>query len=192
MTLYPETQRKAQAEIERVVGPTRLPTLDDRANLPYVDALLKEILRWNPVLPLGIPHVSTSDDIVEGYHIPKGAIIISNVWCEAFLLAQDRIHTYKFIRCFYREFMRDPETYHDPLEFKPERFLGESPELDPHEIVFGFGRRICPGKQLADSTMFSTIAKSLAVFDISKAKDTCGNVIEPVREYSGGIIRYVC
>ena len=53
MTLYPEIQRRAQAEIDAVVGPDRLPCLDDRPNLSYVEAVVKETLRWNPVAPLG-------------------------------------------------------------------------------------------------------------------------------------------
>lgn len=53
MTLYPEAQKKAQAEIDAVVGRNRLPTLADRASLPYVEALVKEVFRWQPVGPLG-------------------------------------------------------------------------------------------------------------------------------------------
>ena len=53
MTLHPEAQRKAQAEIDRVVGNDRFPTLDDQSDLPYLDALMQEVLRWNPVAPLG-------------------------------------------------------------------------------------------------------------------------------------------
>lgn len=67
--------------------------------------------------------------------------------------------------------MHDPSTYPDPMAFKPERFLdtdGHIPEPDPHNVAFGFGRRVCPGRILADSTIFLTIAQSLAVFKISK------------------------
>ena len=80
MALHPEVQKKAQEEIDRVGGPDRLPTFDDQPDLPYVDALLKEILRWNPVAPLGLPHVTTSDDTFEGYYIPKGSMLIANIW----------------------------------------------------------------------------------------------------------------
>lgn len=79
MTLYPEVQRKAQEEIDRVVG-TKLPSFDDRANLPYVDAIVKEVLRWHPVAPMGLPHMTTDDDIFNGYLIPKGALVIANIW----------------------------------------------------------------------------------------------------------------
>ena len=80
MALFPEAQRKAQEEIDRVVGTDRLPTFEDRENLPYVDALVKEALRWHPVVPMGVPHVTTEDDIYEGYFIPKGSILLPNIW----------------------------------------------------------------------------------------------------------------
>lgn len=87
----------------------------------------------------------------------------------------------------------DPQHYHDPYKFKPERFLGvdgRAPEQDPRALAFGFGRRICPGKDLADPSVFLSVAMTLAVFDISKFKDEQGNVVEPVYEYTPGIIRH--
>lgn len=80
MILYPEVQRKAQEEIDSVVGTRRLPSFDDRGNLPYVDAIVKEVLRWHPVGPMGLPHMTTDDIIFNGYLIPKGALIIPNIW----------------------------------------------------------------------------------------------------------------
>jgi cytochrome P450 len=80
MTLYPEVQRKAQEEIDRVLGAGRLPKMTDRANLPYIEAVVKETLRWHPVAPMGIPHMSIDDDMYEGYHIPKGSLIMPNIW----------------------------------------------------------------------------------------------------------------
>src|SRR5947209_6434347 len=77
MILYPEVQRKAQEEIDKVVGTRRLPGFDDRGNVPYVDAIVKEVLRWHPVGPMGLPHVTTDDVIFNGYLIPKGALIIA-------------------------------------------------------------------------------------------------------------------
>ena len=89
MVLNPEVQAKAQAEIDRVVGKDRLPNFDDRPALPYVEAILRETLRWHPVAPFGasiiplffdillmilsgIPHATTTSDIYKGYFIPKG------------------------------------------------------------------------------------------------------------------------
>lgn len=80
MVLHPGVQQKAWEEIDRVVGGDRLPTLNDRENLPYVEAVLKEVFRWHPLVPMGLPHLVTQDDVFEGYLIPKGAIIIPNIW----------------------------------------------------------------------------------------------------------------
>lgn len=98
MMQFPEVQRRAQEEIDRVVGTDRLPTFADRPYLPYVEAVLKETLRcaaqydaawhgvicvgtrWNPVLPAGVPHRTTDDDVYEGYFIPSGTIVFANQW----------------------------------------------------------------------------------------------------------------
>lgn len=80
MTAFPDTQRMAQEEIDRVVGHDRLPTVSDRLNLPYTEAMVKEVLRWHPVAPMGLPHTSTADDVCEGYFIPKGFMLFANVW----------------------------------------------------------------------------------------------------------------
>lgn len=99
--LYLEAQHKAQAEIDRIMGGDRFPTLTDQPNLPYIDALVKEALRWHPVVPLGeltifrsgyiplfqerltepgVTHVAVGDEVYEGYFIPKGTSIITNIW----------------------------------------------------------------------------------------------------------------
>lgn len=80
MTLYPEVQHKAREEIDRVVGDGRLPTVNDRANLPYIEAVLKEVFRWHPVAPMGLPHCVTEDNVFQGYLIPKDAMILPNIW----------------------------------------------------------------------------------------------------------------
>lgn len=79
MTLYPEVQKKAQAELDAVVGPHRLPDFDDRNELVYVNAVIKETLRWMNVLPFAIPHVTVEDDEYRGYFIPAGTVLIPNV-----------------------------------------------------------------------------------------------------------------
>lgn len=80
MMLYPEVQRKAQEEIDRVIGIGRLPGPADREKLPYVEAVVKETLRWHPVAPMGLPHASTEDDVYQGYFIPKNSLLFANVW----------------------------------------------------------------------------------------------------------------
>ncbi|KAB8261239.1 cytochrome P450 [Aspergillus pseudonomiae] len=170
MALFPEAQRKAQAEIDRVVGPDRLPSFQDRENLPYIDAMVKEILRWHPVLPMGTAHTSVQDDSYEGYTFPKGTLMVPNVWA----------------------FTHDPNTYPDPHAFKPERFLryeGHDPEANPYYFVFGFGRRVCPGRTLADANLYISIAQSVAAFTITKPIQD-GKEVDLRAEYQAGAISH--
>jgi len=90
MTLYPEVQKAAQAELDRVVGVDRLPDFDDRFNLPYLEAVLRETARCAIVAPLSIPHISNKDDQYKGYFIPKGTTVIANLW--SVLLCPSRQH----------------------------------------------------------------------------------------------------
>ena len=80
MAMHPDVQRKAQAELDAVVGSHRLPCYADRSSLPYVDAIVKELARWQPVVPL-VTHVSSADDEYKGYFIPKGSLVVGNSWC---------------------------------------------------------------------------------------------------------------
>jgi len=167
MALNPEVMAKAQKEIDNVVGCERLPRFSDRENLPYVNAIVKEILRWHSVVPTGVPHRVVQDNIHNGYLIPKGTLVIPNIW----------------------GMTHDPKVYANPSAFKPERFLGPSPERDPADAYFGFGRRICPGRLLADSSIFISVAMSLAVFDITSLK--ADDIIDkPVHEQLTGTISH--
>ena len=80
MAMHPDKQRIAQEELDRVVGKHRLPDFSDYDQLPYVRAIVKEVLRWHVVSPLGLPHVSLEDDVYEGYFIPAGTIVNTNMW----------------------------------------------------------------------------------------------------------------
>jgi cytochrome P450 len=80
MVLFPEAQRKAQKELDDVVGSTRFPEFEDRDNLPYINALCKEVLRWHPIAPLGIAHRVTQDDVFGRYFIPAGTLVMGNAW----------------------------------------------------------------------------------------------------------------
>ena len=80
MALFPDVQRRAQEEIDRIIGPNRLPGFEDREKLSYIDAIVMEVLRWHPVGPMGVPHVAEADDVCEGYLIPKGALLLTNIW----------------------------------------------------------------------------------------------------------------
>lgn len=80
MSLYPDIQKKAQAELDAIIGHDRLPDLDDRDTLPYLKAIIKESLRWLPVAPLGQSHYTMVDDEFAGYFIPAGTIVQGNIW----------------------------------------------------------------------------------------------------------------
>ena len=80
MALYPEVQKKAQQELDAVVGGERLPDFSDRQSLPYINALVKELLRWHPATPMGVPHRILADDEYNGHIIPAGATIFVNMW----------------------------------------------------------------------------------------------------------------
>ena len=81
MASYPEVQKRAQAELEAVIGPNRLPTFADKTDLPYIAALIKECLRWRPVVPLALVHLSIEEDEYKGYRIPARSAVVANPWC---------------------------------------------------------------------------------------------------------------
>nr|VWO96823.1 N/A [Ganoderma boninense] len=172
LSLNPDVQKKAQAELSTVVGSKRLPDFDDRDALLYVNAIVKETLRWFNVAPLGISHRTVEDDEFRGYFIPAGTIITPNIWA-----------------C-----MHDPDEYEDPDEFRPERFIRDGkldPSVrDPLAFVFGFGRRICPGRYFADTSLFINIASVLHVFDIGPPLDENGDPIRVKMEMSDGFLSY--
>ncbi|CUA74191.1 O-methylsterigmatocystin oxidoreductase [Rhizoctonia solani] len=157
MLLFPECQAKAQGEIDRVIGSSRLPTFDDKDQLPYVNNLINEVMRWQPVTPLAVPHACTQDDVYRNYRIPKGAIVIGNVWSMS----------------------RNAEVYKNPEDFNPDRFL--DPQV-PKIPAFGFGRRLCPGIHYAEASIFITVTSILAAYTITKAKDENGEEITPSTE----------
>lgn len=159
MLHHPNAMKKAQAELDAVVGSERMPEFDDKAHLPYVNALISEVTRWRPVAVLGgAPHATTTDDYYEGMFIPKGSTVFANVYA----------------------IMRDPEVFPNPDAFLPERFLGVTdPRLQNFEIPFGFGRRICPGRHLAMNSLFVNIARILWGFNLHPVKDAQGRDVLP-------------
>ncbi|KAG1855549.1 cytochrome P450 [Suillus subluteus] len=172
MVSYPDVQRRAQAEINSVIGRDRLPTFEDRTSLPYVESVLRETLRWLPVSPLGIPHAASSDDIYDGYFIPKGTTVIYNTW----------------------GISRDERRYPEASRFMPERFLdvnGALTDDDPAGYVFGSGRRACPGRYTVDATLWSAIAIMLATVEFSFAKDDQGKMIDFIPQFTTGLTHSV-
>ncbi|KAG7090687.1 hypothetical protein E1B28_009784 [Marasmius oreades] len=168
LALNPQILRRAQVEIDLVVGRQRDPTLGDQDSLPYIHAIVKETLRWHPPLPMDIARASTADDVYLGYFIPKDTIVIPNIW----------------------SLSRAPDPDYPPEEFHPERFLGGRAHepLPPSEYCFGFGRRICPGRGLAENAIFLMTASIVAAFDIEPAIDAVGQKIPIQVQYSSGLV----
>ncbi|QRV97076.1 cytochrome P450 family protein [Ceratobasidium sp. AG-Ba] len=155
MVQFPEIQAKAQREIDGVTAADRLPTLDDRPQLPYVGRLFEEVLRWCPPVPSGFPHACFKDDLYKRYRIPKGATIhsVGNIWAINY----------------------DSNIYKDPEAFDPDRFL--DPNV-PLSSTFGFGRRLCPGIHYAHAALFIMIASVLATFDITPSPDHTAEAVQ--------------
>jgi len=163
----PEVQRRAQEEIDLVVGVGRLPVFGDFDQLHYVQALIKELARWHSVVPLCVPHLSTSEDEYMGYRIPANTIIFPNTWA----------------------IMHNPDTFEDPMIFKPDRYLKNGrlnlDVLDPEVATFGFGRRICPGRHFSSQALMLMATSVLACFNISPPKDEEGKDL-PMRPMDVG------
>ncbi|KAG1771066.1 cytochrome P450 [Suillus placidus] len=169
MVLYPDVQAQARAEIDQAVRHDKMPCLDDRALLPYLDAILREVLRWYPVGPLGVPHATLNDDVYDGHLIPKGAIVMVNQWALS----------------------RDEDVFPDASRFDPSRHLTVDGKLkDPfvNHFAFGHGRRICPGRWFAENSLWTAAAAILAVLRIDHAKDSNGDRIEVKPEFSTGMV----
>ncbi|KAL0951327.1 hypothetical protein HGRIS_008032 [Hohenbuehelia grisea] len=171
MVLYPDVLARAQQEIDSVIGKDTLPQFSDRPLLPYLEAVVLESLRWNPVTPLAVPHRNLEEDVYEGYRIPASSTIIANAWAV----------------------LHDADNFPEPARFNPGRFYQKAKAdmlIDPNDFAFGFGRRVCPGRHLAINSAWISIATILATFSITKAKDAMGREIEPTGEYSSGLVSH--
>ncbi|EUC61108.1 cytochrome P450 family protein [Rhizoctonia solani AG-3 Rhs1AP] len=165
MTLYPRVQAKAQAEIDAYLTCARVLTIEDREYLPYTHAVVSEVIRWHPVANI-VARYTQEDEAVGEYVIPKRTLVLGNLWT----------------------MLHDPELYHNPENFYPERFLGDNPAPDPETCAFGFGRRVCPGIHIAQQSLWITISNLLANFEISKARNADGLEITPSEDYTKDII----
>ncbi|KAH9925313.1 cytochrome P450 [Fomitopsis serialis] len=168
MAQHPEIQRKAQAEVDAFVG-DRLPKFSDREDMPYLEAVLKEVHRCNPSVPLALPHYVRREDVYAGFRIPAGSTVFANTWAV----------------------LHDPALYPRPEEVIPERYLDRSDEQsdlnpEPRDFAFGYGRRVCPGRMLAEDTLFIVAASVLASFNISDVIPREGGTVK----YGGGIISH--
>jgi len=172
--IYPETFKRAQEEIDRVVGAdgSTMPTFKSMNDLPYCFALTKEIFRWMPSAPGGFPHYSDRDDEYNGYFIRGKTMVIPNIWS---------MH-------------RNETDFPDSAKFMPERYLKDivypikSTALTEGHYGFGFGRRGCPGKYLAGQTIWIALVRLIWGFNITNARDENGRIIRPdVNHSSNGI-----
>ncbi|CAH0407358.1 unnamed protein product [Chilo suppressalis] len=147
--LQPEIQDKIHEEIDRVVGRGRLPNLDDRKNMPYTEACLREMMRIEPLVPLGVAHRCITNYKFHGYDIPEDTVVSAN----------------------YLVLHMDKEIWGDPERFRPERFIANG-KLDVSKdksLPFGAGRRLCAGETYARQTMFQVFAGFMQAFHVSTA-----------------------
>ncbi|KAE8693509.1 Licodione synthase [Hibiscus syriacus] len=149
----PEVLRKAQKEIDEVVGKTRLVQESDTCHLPYLEAIIKESFRLHPPIPM-ISRKAIEECNIKGYTIPAQSLLFVNMWSVA----------------------RDPKLWEDPLKFQPERFLkpngadnnSSTVDVKGHHyqlLPFGTGRRSCVGMSLAMQELPVTLAAMIQCFD---------------------------
>ncbi|XP_071787863.1 cytochrome P450 2J4-like [Asterias amurensis] len=148
MMAYHEVQTKIQQEIDEIVGRNRLPRLADKPQLPYTEATILEVQRLASIVAVNLPHMFSQDTSLLGYDIPKGTMLIANLWAVS----------------------RDPSIWSDPERFNPERFLDKAGSLKPREehLPFSTGRRVCLGEQLAKMELFIFFSHLMHQFSFKK------------------------
>jgi hypothetical protein len=141
-------QEKLAEEIDRVVGQSRLPSLSDRPNMPYTEAVIHEVMRAATMAPMAVPHSTTEDVVFHGYHIPKKTMVWLNLY----------------------EIHNSFELWGDPENFRPERFLTkDGTKFERHEgfVPFSLGKRVCPGESLARDELFLFTTSLFQIFRVS-------------------------
>ncbi|CUA68607.1 O-methylsterigmatocystin oxidoreductase [Rhizoctonia solani] len=172
MMLNPHVAHKAREEIDRVIGLERLPGMSDRVDLPYMECVVTETLRWQPPALMEVPHRVRQEDEYRGYRIPANSTVRYNMYA----------------------ITRDERMFPDPEKFIPERFDNSNPgprPLKPQEFMFGVGRRICPGKDVVDASLYLVMANIIATMDINKPRDEAGSEYEPEIKRTGHPINQV-
>ncbi|XP_051137114.1 flavonoid 3'-monooxygenase-like [Andrographis paniculata] len=168
----PRVMIKAQQELDAVVG--KAVEESDLDKLIYLKAVIKEVLRLHPVLPLMVPHCPSESCTVAGFRVPRGARVFVNVWA---------IH-------------RDPAFWEQPSEFMPERFLGPEGEgrwdysgSDLRYLPFGSGRRRCAGMDMGERIVMLSVASLVHGFDWSKLGQAETVEEHPVSEKFGIVLK---
>ncbi|KAF8553149.1 cytochrome P450 [Imleria badia] len=148
---YPEAQKRVQEELDMIIGRDRIPTWEDSESLPQVHAYIMEALRWRPVAPIGIAHRATQDVVWRGQCIPAGATVLGSHWAIS----------------------RDPEVFPNPEKFDPQRWIDDDGRLRDNmtSYPFGFGRRVCPGRYVANKSLYINLALLLWSFHIVEQED---------------------
>lgn len=145
---HPKVLQKARAEIDKYVSQQRLVDETDLPKLQFLQAIAHETLRLYPAAPLLLPHMSSDDCIIGGFDIPRGTMVLVNVWA---------IH-------------RDPEVWDNPTSFIPERFEGMKGEGYKF-MPFGMGRRQCPGAGLANRVVGLALASLIQCFEWERVSE---------------------
>ncbi|XP_063746919.1 cytochrome P450 2J6-like [Eleginops maclovinus] len=162
MAKYPEIQAKVQAEIDSVIGQSRHPSMEDRANLPYTDAVLHDIQRMGNIVPLSLPHVTSRDIQLGDYTIPKGVTIIPNLTSVMF----------------------DKNEWETPNTFNPGHFLNKEGKFVKRAafIPFSAGKRVCLGENLARMELFLFFTSFMQHFNFSMPAG-----VKPVLDFHFGV-----
>ncbi|XP_007523500.2 cytochrome P450 2D14-like [Erinaceus europaeus] len=147
MILHPDVQRRVQQEIDEVIGQSRPPEMADQAHMPYTMAVIHEVQRFGDIVPLGVPHMTSRDTEVQGYRIPKGTVLLTNL----------------------SSVLKDESCWKKPLRFYPEHFLDDQGCFVKKEafIPFSAGRRVCLGEPLARMELFLFFTCLLQRFSFS-------------------------
>ncbi|KAG8700983.1 hypothetical protein FRC09_005630 [Ceratobasidium sp. 395] len=189
----PESQRRARAEIDSLYDEDTLPRWKDEQSLPFVRAVIKEVIRWRPPLPMAVPHKLEQDDHYEGYFLPKGSTGKHPPGALATLLT-----AYYLVLCNPYAIHSNPERFSDPEKFNPDRFLDHTMSMaesiaqgDPHKrdhFGFGAGRRVCPGVQTAEQDAFIAVSRLLWAFEFTLPPGVKVNV-DPFEAFMGETVR---
>ncbi|XP_040895827.1 cytochrome P450 2J4-like [Toxotes jaculatrix] len=147
MIYYPHIQEKVQAEIDTVIGSSRQPSVSDRENMPYTDAVMHEIQRMADIIPLNLVRMANKDTVLDMYTIPKGTMILPTLY----------------------SVLHDKSMWETPHSFNPEHFLDQDGKFRKREafLPFSAGKRVCLGEQLAKMELFLIFTSLLQRFSLS-------------------------